>query len=41
MKLLLLSNVANPTTVIAGIIPRLQVEKRRKKRPLQMTCILS
>ena len=41
VKLLLLSNVANPTTVIAGIIPRLQVEKRRKKRPLQMTCILS
>ena len=41
VKLILLSNIADPTAVISNLISGLQVEKRKKKRPLQMTGILS
>ena len=41
VMLLLLSNAADPTASIGSMIPELQVEKRKKKRPLQMANILS
>lgn len=41
INLLLLTNLFDPTEVIVRISEDLQVEKRRKKRPLQMSSILS
>ena len=41
INLLLLTNLIDPSVVIVRISEDLHVEKRRKKRPLQMTSILS
>ena len=39
--LLLMTNLFDPRAVISQICPGLQVEKRKKKRPLQMSRIIS
>ena len=41
VKLLILGNIIDPIVALSDIIPRLQVEKRNKSRPLQMSSLLS